>query len=172
MHRLASGWFKGLTKIAIMNRVSGKSLFWIVWVVPTWILLGLSRAIILLVPFRRLSGCLGDKFDPWPQVPLASPEQIRLAREISRVVGSASRFTPWESNCYTTAITARLLLGLYRIPYLMFLGLRRDDVSGKHKAHAWVVSGAVQVVGGRGFGNFAPVGCFGKYSDADAEADH
>jgi len=149
-----------------MRAVSKKNSFWIFWFGPMWLLLGFSRAVILLIPFRHLSGMLGDRFDPWPHVPLVTAEEGRRARDISHVVQSASRYTPWKSNCYTSAIAARLLLGLYGIPYIVFLGLRKDDETEKYSAHAWVVSGPVRVVGGSGFGLYAPVGCFGKYGRA------
>jgi len=86
----------------------------------------------------------------------------RLARwVIGRVVRLTANYTPWDSNCFPQAITARFLMGLYRIPYIFFFGLLRDPTNPSGmKAHAWVAAGPVPVTGGVSFGQFTVVGCF------------
>ena len=80
--------------------------------------------------------------------------------QIGRAVRLAARYTPWDSNCFPQAVVARLLLGLYGIPYALFFGLRRDPDSGAMLAHAWVAAGRVRVTGGESFGQFTVVGVF------------
>ena len=55
---------------------------------------------------------------------------------------------------------ARLLLGLYRLPYTVSMGLRRDPASGEVQAHAWVACGDVCVTGGDSEGKFKLVNVF------------
>lgn len=130
------------------------------WLAPAWLLLGVSRALILAVSFKRLAPRLGvhDGASPW--VPLLNGSEERRAREIGRLIRLVARYTPWNSNCFPQAVTARVLLGLYRIPYVLYFGLSRDPEAGEMQAHAWVVAGRVPVTGGAAFGQFTVVGCF------------
>lgn len=138
----------------------GQSRFIQAWFFPIWLLLGLSKALIFTVSFRRLAPRLGRQAGIAPWVPVLSPAQEVRALQIGRAMRLAARYTPWDSNCFPQAVTARVLLGLYGIPYALYFGLMRDrDVSGL-KAHAWVVAGRVPVTGGASFGQFTVVGVF------------
>jgi len=91
---------------------------------------------------------------------LVDGSQEQRALEIARLIRLAARHTPWNSNCFAQATAARLLLGLYHIPYVLYFGLARDAGSRKMNAHAWVAAGRVRVTGGAAFGRFSVVGCF------------
>lgn len=130
------------------------------WFVPVWILLGLCKVAIFVVSFRRLAPRLGRTLGVAAWIPLLDPAQEARAREIGRAVHLASRYTPWESDCFPQAVAARLLLGLYHIPYSLHFGLKRDPDTNGYTAHAWIAAGRVRVTGGRSFGRFAVVGCF------------
>ncbi len=131
-----------------------------VWLIPLWMLLGLSKAVIFTVSFRRLAPRLGVAVGVAPWVPVLLPAQEARAWQISRAVSLAARYTPWDSNCFPQAVAARLLLGLYRIPYALYFGLRRDPDTGEFEAHAWIAAGRVRVTGGASFSRFTVVGCF------------
>lgn len=137
------------------------------WLLPVWMMLGLCRFLILTIHFRRMAPMLGINagIDPW--VPLIDPASEARAIQIRRVISMASKYTPWVSNCFPQAVTARILLGLYGVPYCLFFGVSRDPTTADMKAHAWVASGRVRVTGGTGFGEFAVVGCFAS-SDTNA----
>lgn len=137
-----------------------RPLFEQVWFIPVWLLLGLSRALILFVPFRTLASHLGRHTGVAPWVPLLDARQAARARAISRVVQMAASYTPWVSNCFPQAVTARLLLGLYGIPYCLFFGVDREAGKDGMQAHAWIVSGRIRVCGGESFDRFTVVGCF------------
>lgn len=126
---------------------------------PAFVLLGVSRAALLTVPFRRIAPLLGHDLRTAAAVPLAGARQTARARVIGCAVVTAARYTPWESKCLAQAMTARVLLGAGRVPYGLYLGVRRPDGSGS-PAHAWVCSGPVAVTGGRGFGQFTVVATF------------
>ncbi|MGN0927428.1 lasso peptide biosynthesis B2 protein [Ectopseudomonas mendocina] len=124
-----------------------------------WPLLGLSRALVLLLPFRLLHKLLGAEHGPYPLSCLATPQQTRRALDIGRTVRWAACHTPWHSNCFAQALTARMLLGAAGIPCVTCFGLSRDE----HKAliaHAWVSVGPIRVCGGDGFARYTVVGCF------------
>lgn len=130
------------------------------WFLPVWWLLGLSRFAILAFAFRRLAPWLGVQAQACVWLPVLDRREETLALHISRVVRLASRYTPWQSNCFPQTVVARLLLGLYGVPYTLFFGLTRDQDASEIKAHAWVVAGRVSVAGGRSFDQFTVVGSF------------
>ena len=138
-----------------------KSLFEKVWFVPSWFMLGASRAAILAVPFRRLAPWLGANAGTSPSLPLLDERQTRRALQIGRVVRLAAAYTPWESNCFPQAVTARFLLRWYGVPYALYFGLARaSDCSDAMQAHAWVAAGRISVTGGSSFAQFTVVGSF------------
>lgn len=130
------------------------------WLSLLWILLGLSRLVILAFSFRRLAPHLGHSVGNSSYIPLLTPAQETKAAQIGHAIRLAARYTPWVSNCFPQAVTARLMLGAYRIPYSLYFGVMRDGESQGYKAHAWVAAGRVAVTGGMGFNHFTVVGCY------------
>ena len=130
------------------------------WLLPTWLLLGLSKALILTCEFRRIAPFFGRPAGVTPWLPLITNDQAYRALSIGRLIKLSARYTPWDSNCFPQAIAARLLLGLYQIPYVLYFGLTREPTTEKIKAHAWVSSGKVNVTGGNSFSQFTVVHCF------------
>ena len=127
---------------------------------PLWFILGISKALIFTVSFRRLAPHLGQAIGVAPWIPLLDPAQQARASQIGRAIRLASRYTPWNSNCFPQAVAARLLMGFYGIPYALYFGLMRDAQSLEMKAHAWVAAGRVPVTGGGSFKQFTVVGVF------------
>lgn len=115
-----------------------------------WSLLGLSRLLIIALPFtviRRLLGENRASDEERPAPPLDDGQRIR-AMHIGRVVELAAAYAPWRSDCYPQALTARTFLALRRIPHEVVFGVRRDGDA--LIAHAWVRAGDVEVTGGSG----------------------
>ncbi len=134
--------------------------FVLLWLLPVWLLLGLARLLIQGLTFARMAPHLGHAMGTAAVLPLlTAPKQVQ-ARLIGRTVQTAARYTPWESNCFPQAVVARLLLGLYRIPYTLCFGLMRGPASGEIQAHAWVAAGPVAVTGRFSFDRFTVVGVF------------
>jgi hypothetical protein len=165
------------TLIRKVRSFAGLPLFTKVWLVPAWIELGLSRALILVVPFRTLAPRLGTAQGTAANVPLLTPAQEAQARAIGRTIRLAARYTPWTSNCFPQAIVARTMLGMHGIPYAIHFGLmpERRAAAGTPtqtprvaspaapagmRAHAWVVAGRVPVTGGHSFDHYTVVGVF------------
>ncbi|NDJ10010.1 MAG: lasso peptide biosynthesis B2 protein [Acidobacteriia bacterium] len=123
-----------------------------------WLGLGISRLVVIAVPFRSFAPCLGASREASSWIPLLHAQAELRALSIGKVVRVAARYTPWTTNCFPQAITAAALLTLYRVPYSLFLGVQGNP--GKLSAHAWVAAGRVRVTGGPGFGKLVVVGCF------------
>ncbi|SEK49277.1 lasso peptide biosynthesis B2 protein [Halomonas daqiaonensis] len=144
-----------------------KPVFTRTWLLPVWIILGISRLVILTLSFRRLAPFLGHSVGLQAYTHLLTSPQERRAVQISHVIHLASRYCPWVANCFPQAVTARLMLGLFRIPYALYFGLARDRKIGEFKAHAWVMAGRVPVSGGHGFTDYTVVGCYLKKIDSE-----
>lgn len=130
-----------------------------VWFGPAFLLLGCMRAALLLAPFRRLAPCLGRHLQALPVIPLVDRSGCVRASHIGAAIRTAARYTPWESKCLAQAMVARVLLGLNRLPYALYLGLDTRAPAGM-AAHAWVCVGPVAVTGGDSFGQFTVVSTF------------
>lgn len=120
--------------------------------VAAWSLLGFTRLVVLCLPYRVVRRLLGDRpHHDSACVDLSATQSARAAR-IGVIIQVAARHTPWRSECYPQALTARLFLGARRIPHRVSFGLRRDG--DRLAAHAWVTAGPaadpVPVVGGDG----------------------
>ncbi len=121
-------------------------------VAAAWSLLGCFRLLICVAPFTLVRRLLGRDHGPAAVAPSAdlTPAQMWRARRIAEVVQHAAARTPWTSDCYPQALTARTFLALRRIPHAVDFGVRRE--SGELRAHAWVRAGRVAVTGGNGAG--------------------
>lgn len=137
-----------------------KPLFNKVWVLPVWVMLGFSRLLIITVTFRRLAPFLGCSVGLQFFTHLLPEKQERRAIQIASVIRLAARYSPWVANCFPQAVTARLMLGLFRIPYALYFGLARNRKTGEFKAHAWVVAGRVPVSGSYSFADYTIVRCY------------
>jgi len=127
---------------------------------PAWALLGLARAAVLALGFRRLAPWLGRGVAEPPPTPVLDARAQRRAIQIGRTLRLAARRTPWQSNCLAQALSARCLLALFRVPHMLCVGVARMPETATLHAHAWVLAGSVRVTGGGGVERFARVACF------------
>ena len=155
-------------KRGALGRVRAMSWFVRCWYVPVWILLGLSRIAVLCLKFKVLVRILGEPVLPFSRPSVSSTERQR-AKEISWVIQSAARRTPWKSNCFAQAVAARVMLGLFDLPWVVIFGVERSRTDEKRLAHAWVNSGPVRVTGGHGERRYVFLGAFGSSSSADPD---
>lgn len=131
-----------------------------VWITLLFLLSGVIRAALLLLPFRWLSRYLGDYRQNRQFFPAASLQQQLLGQRIGRIVLLTSRYTPWESKCLVQAILAKTLLACYGIPYSLYLGVKRNQGGGAMVAHAWVQVGDRVIIGREGYKTYAIIGSF------------
>lgn len=137
--------------------------FVLIWVLPAWVLIGLSAAVIALVPFRRIVPWLGTNLGAVAVRPPIDAAQERRALLLAQTIDLASRYARFRADCYPQALTARALCALWRVPCAVHFGVAIGGTDGaKIRAHAWACSGNVIVSGGAGsFAAHTPVACFG-----------
>lgn len=131
------------------------------WFVLLYPLSGMVRAMILAVPFARYARLLGERRGNDQLLMLVEPRAEQMAWRIGRIIEQVARFTPWESKCLVQAILARLMCRYYRLPYVLHLGVTRNQEQGHPlKAHAWVSVGRWVIVGGEGHRAFTIVSTY------------
>ncbi len=85
-------------------------------------------------------------------------EDLQTRRDIGNMlyvidkVARVAKRVPWQSKCLVQAMVAQRLLRDYNIKSTLYLGVSRDEESGKMIAHAWVRCGSVYICGGKGEG--------------------
>jgi hypothetical protein len=104
------------------------------------VLLGLARATILLIPFKRIAPHLGET-----QQETAPGTANAAASHIAHAIRLASRHTPWSSNCFAQALAAHLMLRRRGAANTLYLGIYKDMTS--FAAHAWLRNGDPIVTG-------------------------
>jgi hypothetical protein len=133
--------------------------------VQVFAMLGLARLTLRVLPFRRLAQHLGPLQG---ETPLDAPsDHLVQARRVALAIARVSPYTPWESNCFPQALTAKFWLRRRGIPTTLYLGvaLNKSETAGSHRpemeAHAWLRCGPLLVTGGRGHERFTVTARFG-----------
>ena len=131
--------------------------------VQVFVLLGVARLALRLIPFRRLAQRLGSLQTETP--PDAPPDHLALARRVALALARVSPYTPWRSNCFPQALAARYWLHRRRIPTTLYLGVALHKPAGapdvEMTAHAWLRCGPLIVTGGPGHERYTITARFG-----------
>lgn len=88
--------------------------------------------------FKRMSEKYHSKIDP-------EKNDEELSRAIRRAIRRAERFYLWRNKCLVSTFCARSMLDKRGIGSKAYLGMRKGD-NGKLEAHAWIISGNIDVV--------------------------
>ena len=127
--------------------------------IEAFVLLGIARLIILILPFRWLEPYLGKRMVESTLDELSKdPQQIR---QIAWAVNKISNFTPWQSKCLVQAIAAKRMLQSRQIVSTLYLGVTKNN-SQQLEAHAWLRSGSIYLTGGQGHKHFTVVAMFAE----------
>lgn len=111
-----------------------------------FLLLGIIRIVVLLIPFRYYVKVL---LQPNPKYNFTmTDKKFGYARTIGRLIAIMSKFTLWESKCLVQGLTARILLRLWHIPNIFYLGVGKDAAQ-QFTAHAWINCGNATIIGGQ-----------------------
>jgi hypothetical protein len=108
------------------------------WLLVAWLLLD-------VLPGNRYLRLLPPKRSPEPQQPPGATPIALEARAVSQVVDFLSQRLPVRSVCFHRAIAVDRMLRRRRIAHVMHYGVLREN--GALKAHVWVTSAGVGVIG-------------------------
>jgi hypothetical protein len=140
------------TKIAAGRALSGAERR---LVAEAALLLGVSRVLLLILPFRRIARLLSR-----PPAGVPAPVEPLLGRSVRRAVTIAARNVPFRAVCLPQAMAAKFMLARRGQPSTLHLGVGKN-AAGDLIAHAWLQSDGATVVGEAGIGDVAPIARFG-----------
>lgn len=122
-----------------------------------YILSGIYRFTILVIPFKKLRKYIGVyKKESSREIPT---DNYKVARKVLNAVNIATKRTPWESKCLVRALTAQKMLKKRKIYTTLYLGVGKDK-ENKMLAHAWLRCGEVILTGGAEMNRFQEVAKF------------
>ena len=128
-------------------------------ILEAFVLLGIARLLIGVVPFRFLARSLGhSRADGTAEVP---PADQLIAGRVGWAVRTVANHTPWKSVCLPQAMAGQWMLLRRGIAGTVRLGVRwAKDQPGQLAAHAWLSCGAEVLTGAPGHGEFTVVATF------------
>ncbi len=141
-------------------RLTQLSLIQIHLLILATVLLGMTRLVVLTIPFRWIAGYLGDPKTETPQHELTQDEKRKIST-IAWSVKTASHYTIWNSNCLAQALTAKILFYQQGIASTLYLGVTNNQ-SDQWAAHAWLRCGNEIPIGAKGHREYTVVGTFAK----------
>lgn len=77
-----------------------------------------------------------------------SPADKEMAARVQLAVTRVDRYVPWGTECYTQALTAKLMLRKRKVCTLLIVGFRKDE-AGEIQGHAWLKIGPYYITGFR-----------------------
>ena len=107
------------------------------------VLLGIGRATVLFIPFKRVAPYLGEAQQ---ETPPGTPAAVTY--RVGRAIFLVSRHTPWTSNCFAQALAGHVMLRRRGAANTLYLGVKKDGET--FAAHAWLRHGDLVVTGGPG----------------------
>ena len=124
-----------------------------------FVLLGLARLALLVLPFKWLAGSLGRHMNV-ADVPIEAAD-LNLARQVGLAVRSAANYTAWDSVCLPQSVAAQWMLKRRHIPGTLYLGVAKDEAKPeKLAAHAWLRCCGLILTGAAGHRRFTVVSTF------------
>jgi len=80
---------------------------------------------------------MGQTVTNQPMVLELSSSQLVAIAQVQLAVARVHRYVPWNTECYTQALTAKYLLKKQGIASLLSIGFKKDD-GGEINGHAWL----------------------------------
>jgi hypothetical protein len=102
------------------------------------------RFTLSFLPFKKVMGWLG-KTNVRPEIEL-SPEQIIQIKKTYHTLKLCDKYALWKTECYTLALTGKILLRRRNIPSTLYIGFKKNGE--KYEGHAWLKTPNDNVISG------------------------
>ncbi len=99
---------------------------------------------LLFLPFRKVAGWLGSR----QEQPAAegSTDRLDLIKKIRFAIKLCDKYTPWDTECYTRSLTAKIMLRRRKLQSTLYFGFGKDEKQ-QLKGHAWLQCAGIIVTG-------------------------
>lgn len=78
---------------------------------------------------------------------------LTFRKNVKSAMRLCDKYTFWKTECYTQALTAKILLNRNGIPCTIYIGFKKDE-NGKYEGHAWLRSYDMLITGGEKIDNY------------------
>jgi hypothetical protein len=100
---------------------------------------------LIFLPFRKVLNWQGS-------VHIESSDQpdeasLDFRKSLQSAMRLCDKYTIWKTECYTQALTAKIILNRKGIPGTIYIGFQKND-KGIYKGHAWLRSYDRIITGG------------------------
>jgi hypothetical protein len=102
------------------------------------------KTVLLFFPFSKVANWLGT-FTAQP-IDIAIAENNDLVKKIKFAVRLCTRYMPWPVECYTSSLTAKIMLKRRKLASILYFGFYKDE-GGSLKGHAWLRCSEIIVTG-------------------------
>ena len=106
------------------------------------------RFVLSFLPGTYRLRWMGKVINTQPPFVELSSRQLILISRVQLAVARVHRYVPWNTECYTQALTAKYLLQKRGIPSLLTIGFKKDQ-NGEVQGHAWLTINEWVVTGMR-----------------------
>lgn len=120
-------------------------------------LLGLGRFTVLMVPFKKIAGWMGEVNYETEVMPIDLKNSS--LSQLGKAIRAVSPLTPWKSNCFAQALCAHWLLKAESIEHTIYFGVKFGE-NKKFEAHAWLRAGDRIITGGSGHREYMVLATF------------
>jgi hypothetical protein len=108
------------------------------WIfVKAWFLSAFVKITLVFLPFNRVMKWKGRPGVETATAPDPGTDQYR--RWVQSAMRLVALYTPWRSECYTQALTAKIILQQRGLPATIYIGFRKGS-AGSYEGHAWLRS--------------------------------
>lgn len=144
-----------------VNKLRARSWREIGMAVEALLLLGVFRAAILLLPFRKITALMG--LEQNSRDCLQASRSTNYPADTGWAIQAASARTPWASTCLVQALAGLVMLSRRGIDATICLGVAKaEDGQAAMDAHAWLRCGDSIVTGAGGVERFAAISSFSR----------
>jgi hypothetical protein len=92
---------------------------------------------LIFLPFRRVLTWQGSVHTESPDQP--DEASLHFRKSLQSAMRLCDKYTIWKTECYTLALTAKIILNSKGIPGTIYIGFQKND-KGTYKGHAWLRS--------------------------------
>lgn len=91
---------------------------------------------------------MGRSVDSKEESSIIPIEQKKIAGFVKLAVTRVDRYVPWGTECYTQALTAKIMLNRRCVSSVLMVGFKKEE-AGIIKGHAWLKIGPYYITGFR-----------------------
>jgi hypothetical protein len=106
---------------------------------------------LVFLPFSKVLKWQGRSNVETPDIP--DEVSLPFRKQLQSAIQLCNKYTFWETECYTQALTAKILLNNKGIPATVYIGFKKDE-KGIYAGHAWIRSYDRIITGGGEMGNY------------------